>query len=62
MSERADAQRVAIRGIRAVVAALLAASSSGCVREPLPPIAAGLGNPQAEAKIARLTQQAVRHL
>ena len=61
MSERADARRIAIRGTCALVAALLAAGLSGCVREPTPLTTAGLSDPQVE-EMARLTRQAIQHL
>jgi hypothetical protein len=45
-----------------LVAVLLAAGLSGCVRELSPPMTAGLADPQVKAEIAGLTQQAIWHL
>jgi hypothetical protein len=62
MCERADAKRRLVRVTCALVVFLFAAGLIGCVREPVPPMTAGSADPQVEAEIARLTQQAIWHL
>ena len=62
MCERADAKRSVVRGTCALVVVLFVAGLSSCVREPVPPMTAGPADPHVEAEVARLTQQAIRHL